>query len=98
MSEMAGDAGRVRKELAECARDSESGVTATPKGDSLSCLEGTILGPEVRDGGVLARQIISSSKGGDSPLFFRRATLLLALLVRLAAVISSRKGGDSLCS
>lgn len=45
-TEMAGDAGRVRKELAECARDTDSGVTATPKGDSLSHLEGTILGPE----------------------------------------------------
>lgn len=45
---MAGDAGRVRKELAECARDTNSGVTATPKGDSLTDLEGTILGPEVR--------------------------------------------------
>lgn len=46
--EMAGDAGRIRKELAECARDTDSGVTATPKGDSLSSLEGTILGPAVR--------------------------------------------------
>lgn len=46
--DMAGDAGRVRKELAECARDTESGVTAKPKGDSLASLEGTILGPEVR--------------------------------------------------
>ncbi|CAN0488952.1 unnamed protein product [Hapterophycus canaliculatus] len=45
---MAGDAGRIRKELAECARDTESGVTAVPKGDSLASLEGTILGPEVR--------------------------------------------------
>ncbi|CAM9380240.1 unnamed protein product [Scytosiphon promiscuus] len=43
---MAGDAGRIRKELAECARDTDSGVTAVPKGDSLASLEGTILGPE----------------------------------------------------
>ncbi|CAN0271812.1 unnamed protein product [Ectocarpus sp. 4 AP-2014] len=43
--EMAGDAGRIRKELAECARDTDSGVTAVPKGDSLASLEGTILGP-----------------------------------------------------
>lgn len=42
----AGDAGRIRKELAECSRDKDSGVTATPKGDSLANLEGTILGPE----------------------------------------------------
>lgn len=45
-STMAGDAGRIRKELAECAKDSNSGVTATPKGDSLAHLEGTILGPQ----------------------------------------------------
>ncbi|CAN0543776.1 unnamed protein product, partial [Laminaria digitata] len=43
---MAGDAGRVRKELAECARDTNSGVTAVPKGSSMSELEGTVLGPE----------------------------------------------------
>lgn len=43
---MAGDAGRIRKELAECARDTQSGVTAKPKGDSLSRLQGTIIGPE----------------------------------------------------
>lgn len=40
-----GDAGRIRKELAECSRDTDSGVTAKPKGDSLAKLEGTILGP-----------------------------------------------------
>lgn len=46
-ADMAGsDAGRVRKELAECAKDTNSGVTATPKGDSLTHLEGTILGPQ----------------------------------------------------
>ena len=45
---MAGDASRVRKELAECARDTNSGVTAVPKGSSMSELEGTVLGPEVR--------------------------------------------------
>lgn len=51
--EMAGDAGRIRKELAECARDTDSGVTAVPKGDSLARLEGTILGPVVRRRGVV---------------------------------------------
>lgn len=42
----AGEAGRIRKELAECSRDTDSGVTATPKGESLVNLQGTIVGPQ----------------------------------------------------
>mmetsp|Transcript_36404 Transcript_36404/g.48038 ORF Transcript_36404/g.48038 Transcript_36404/m.48038 type:complete len:196 (+) Transcript_36404:44-631(+) len=37
---------RVRKELAECDRDTTSGVGAAPKGDSLTELTGTITGPD----------------------------------------------------
>ncbi|CAM9540789.1 unnamed protein product [Phaeothamnion confervicola] len=43
---MASDLTRIRKELQECARDTKSGVTASPVGESLTHLVGTIIGPE----------------------------------------------------
>ncbi|CAM9678302.1 unnamed protein product, partial [Discosporangium mesarthrocarpum] len=60
---MASDANRVRKELAECARDKNSGVTAFPVGDSLTKLEGTIIGPESTpfEGGTFKIDIVIPS-------------------------------------
>ena len=40
------DRGRLKKELSELQKDTNAGVTVTPKGDQLTELEGTITGPD----------------------------------------------------
>jgi hypothetical protein len=42
LASMARDATRIRKELAECAKDTKSGVTCEPVGDSLNKLQGVV--------------------------------------------------------
>ncbi|KAG5190124.1 ubiquitin-conjugating enzyme/RWD-like protein [Tribonema minus] len=43
---MASDLSRVKKELAECAKDTKSSVQCVPVGGSMTHLEGTIKGPD----------------------------------------------------